>query len=305
MTIDASARAHVVALLLLILPMSGLAACPPQGQSVEQAKALIDSGHVIDDQATRQSYALELADCLASPDPLLRDRLAYTGLATWLRGGQLEVATRQALIERLRAVVAAGPDPSGFHWSFSMMVLSELVRADRIDPQLAPAELAAIVTQAAAAYRRIDDHRGYDAQAGWRHAPAHGADWLLQLAVHPGVGADALATLMQALASQIAPTGTHAYIHSESERQARSAYFAYQRDLLDAAWWQAWLDTLVAPGELGQWGAAFDSEPGLARRHNTLAFLHELGFAARANPSETNAQLAAMVDGAVRTVKGG
>lgn len=299
-------RKHWLAALAAgVLSNITLAACPPQGQSVELAQALVDSGYVIEDNSARQAYALELADCLASPDPLLRDRLAYTGLASWLRGEQIEVATRQALIERLRAVVEAGPDPAGFHWSFSMMVLSELVRADRIDPQLSAEQLAAVAAQAAAAYRRIDDHRGYDAQDGWRHAPAHGADWLLQLAVHPGIGADTLASLLQALASQIAPPGTHAYIHSESERQARTTYFAYQRGLLDKAWWQAWLDGLSAPGELGQWGEAFDSEQGLARRHNTLAFLHELGFAARLNPNEANDQLAAMVDWAVRKVKGG
>lgn len=282
-----------------------LAACPPQGQSIEQVLALVDSGYVIEDNSARQAYALELADCLASPDPLLRDRLAYTGLATWLRGSLLEVPIRQALIERLRAVVDRGPDAAGFHWSFAMMVLSELVRADRIDPQLPAEQLAAIAAQAASAYRQIDDHRGFDAGDGWRHAPAHGADWLLQLAVHPGIDADTLASLLQALATQVAPRGEHAYIHTESERQARTAFFAYQRGLLETAWWQAWLDGLSAPGDLSQWGAAFDSAQGLARRHNTLAFLHELGFAARLNPGEGNDQLAVMVDAAIRTVKGG
>lgn len=289
----------------LLLPLGAWADCPPQGQSIEQAQALVEAGHAIDDAAARQTYAIELTDCLASPDPLLRDRLAYTGLASWLRGGLLEPATRQTLIERLRAVVDGGPDPVGFHWSFAMMVLSELVRADRLDPQLPADELSAIAAQAAAAYRRIDDHRGYHPSEGWRHAPAHGADWLLQLAVHPGIEANTLAMLIEALATQIAPPGEHAYIHSESERQARTAYYAYQRGLLDTAWWQAWLDGLSAPGDLGQWGAAFDSSAGLARRHNTLAFLHELGFAARLNPGEGNDRLAAMVDAAIRTVKGG
>ncbi len=49
--------------------------------------------------------------------------------------------------------------------------------------------------------------------------------------------------------------------------------FALKRGLHDEAAWSAWLQGVVAPAPMPDWSAAFSSQAGLAKRHNTRAFL--------------------------------
>ena len=47
------------------------------------------------DDARRQALAVELLDCLASPDPELRDELALDALSHWMRGRLIAPTTLQ------------------------------------------------------------------------------------------------------------------------------------------------------------------------------------------------------------------
>lgn len=291
---------------LLGWPLAGLAGCPPSGWDKARLLQLAEAKFAGLTAVQRADLASGLVECLADADPQLRDAVAYTGLSHWLRGGELDPALRAALIERVMSMLQDADDTAGFARSFAALVLSELVRADRIDPQLPAPSLARIRHAAVAWYPQIRDYRAHDPVEGWRHAVAHGADLILQLAVHPATDAAALAELIRTLASQIAPAGDYGYRHSESERQARAVYFAYQSELLEQAWWSNWFDelTVIGPGKR-PWSESFDTAEGLARRHNTLGFLHEIGFAARLNKSERNNELARWADDAARRVKGG
>lgn len=297
---------RVLAISALYWPFAAAAQCPPTGWDEAALAKLREATFdgLADDR--RDRLALGLLDCLADPDPDLRDASAYSGLSHWLRAGQLSAELRAELIEEVLAKLTGNDDEGGFGRSFAALVLSELVRADRIDPQLSAAQRAQVRQATIDWYQQINDYRAFDPAAGWRHAVAHGADLILQQAVHPATDAEALAALMQALASQIAPAGDYGFRHSESERQARAAFYAYQRELLDETWWSEWLAALTEPTPAtGPWSAAFDSAEGLARRHNTLGFLHEIAFAARFNPGERNDTLAARADQAMRVVKDG
>jgi hypothetical protein len=301
----ASKRLRWLTFGLLGWPLLVAADCPPTGWDMQVLSQLREANFEGLTPQRRAALAAGLLDCLAAPDPQLRDGVAYSGLSSWLRGGLIEPALRAELTDRVLALLQGSEDELGFSRSFAALVLSELVRADRIDPQLPGPKLAQIRQTASDWYRQIADYRAFDPVEGWRHAVAHGADLILQLAVHPATDADALAELMQALASQIAPAGAYGYRHSESERQARAVYFAYQRDLLASAWWSNWLQELSANRPDNPWSAAFDSAEGLARRHNMLGFLHEIGFAARLNEGERNAELARWADEASRKIRGG
>jgi len=77
-------------------------------------------------------YLAALADCLASPDPGLRDQFAYTSLVSLLRDqrpadGQLEFLWDQ--LDRL----LQQPDPVGVAHPFAVLVLAEIARTDRIE----------------------------------------------------------------------------------------------------------------------------------------------------------------------------
>ncbi len=266
--------------LLLSCAMSAaVAQCPPQGTTRAGLLELREQGFAVADASERNRLARALLDCLADGDPELRDGVAFEGLSTWLRAGDLEGKTVRALTAKLLAVLQ-GPDNSeGVHHAFAVLVLSELARADRIQATLSSAQRKALVTAANAFMRGIDDHRGFDEIRGWRHQVAHGSDLVLQLAINPAITAEQAARLLDALATQIAPAGV-AYTEGEPERLARAVFFAHQRGLLDDSWWQQWFARISAPPTAGGWSEAFRSSAGLAHRHDTLAFLYALHFAA-------------------------
>lgn len=272
--------------LLLILGLPWATAAPAEEPKPTERAALLalpGSGFEVPDPAARSRLALELVDHLADPDPALRDGVAFTGLSTWLRAGLLDQATRQTLAERLLPRVEAEEDAAGFARSFAALALSEVARADRLDPRLSSEQRQRLITAAETFLLTTRDYRGFDDAAGWRHAVAHGADLALQLGLHRATTADETRRLLAAVASQVAPAA-HAYVHTEPDRLARAVFFLHARGQLDAAFWDGWFAALASPAPLGSWAAAFESTAGLARRHNLVAFLHALGFAARANP---------------------
>ena len=67
----------------------------------------------VEDAVKRNALALGLPGCLSSPDPALRDGIAYEALAQWMRRDQLDLATRRRLRDRLLAMLQE-PDAEGF-----------------------------------------------------------------------------------------------------------------------------------------------------------------------------------------------
>ena len=259
-------------LLLLSCSAPGvLAACPPQGWTRDALEALKKENFELEDTARRQALALGLLDCLADPDPALRDGIAYEAHATWLRGDALTPEIRQALMSRLLARL--GPDDEGFGAPFAALVLSEVARTDRILAWMTPAQREDLVRTGSGYLASVRDYRGFDAAEGWRHGVAHGADLLMQLALNPALDRGQLDRILAAVATQAAPAGEHFYTYGEPERLARPVLFALKRGLHDDAAWSAWLQGVTAPAPLPDWSAAFSSQAGLAKRHNTRAFL--------------------------------
>lgn len=270
--------------------------CPPAAWTTEALEQLKAREFAIGDPAERQALALALLPCLEEPNPLLRDEIAFTAYATWLRGGQLDAATRETLAGLLTARLEAGDPEPGFARPFAALVLSEVARADRLDPTLASPRLLALVDAAVAYLVGVRDYRGFDPIEGWRHGVAQGADLALQLGLHPALPPAKIRDLLDAIASQVAPRGEVFFQHGEPERLARAVYFIHQRGGLGDDTWDAWFASRGAPEPLADWSEAWSSRLGLAKRHNTVAFLFAVSFAARQNPGEASGRLAALAD---------
>jgi hypothetical protein len=71
--------------------------CPPAGYDRAALSALKANNFEIASARERRRFAQGLTACLASPDPELRDGIAYEGLATLLRARRLDVATQTAI----------------------------------------------------------------------------------------------------------------------------------------------------------------------------------------------------------------
>ncbi len=211
-----------------------------------------------------------LIACLDNPDPAVRDDFAFALWAQGLRGKHLNADGLRHAKQRLTAVLAAPDDPAGFRRPFAVLALSEVARADRVEPFLTEAELHALAATGATYLRGVADYRGFVEGQGWRHGVAHGADLLMQLALNPRLARADADLLLGAIAAQVAPPGSHAYVHGEARRLARLLFLAKRPDIDDAAW-AAWFKTLH-PGDAPRWKAPHSSTEGLAAVHNITAF---------------------------------
>jgi hypothetical protein len=265
-------RLALVAVLTLACDVAH-AACPSTDWSREAlATWKAESGAQLE-AGRRDALVSTLTDCLASPDPALRDGLGYEGLQTLLRATSLDHDRLRVLRDRLQGMLDA-PDPQGVARPFAALVLSEVARTDRVSPWMRADERAAMVERAAAYLASVDDYRGFDATTGWRHGVAHGADWVMQLAMNPALEKPQLDQLRDAVAAQVAPASGHAYVFGEPGRLARPLLFIAKRGLHDEAEWIAWFAALSK--SLDDPSRAWKDEGWLAKRHDLAAFLRVL-----------------------------
>lgn len=258
---------------LLISPASLFAQCPPKTQTEASLLALKKSEFLVPDDNARQALALGLLPCLSSPNPVMRDGIAFEAISFWLRKEQLNEATRRELLEKLQVNLTGGrPDKAGFSAPFSALVLSEVARTDRIKAWMTPDQRKQLVLVASDYMVGIRDYRGFDDKQGWRHAVAHSSDLAMQLALNPALDKSQLDLLLTATTGQIA-IGGHSYIHGELERLLRTVLYIAKRDLHAETEWQAWMNDLMKPAPLAKWDEAFSSNAGLAKRHNLQNFL--------------------------------
>ena len=266
-------RSFVMFFLLITAGHAVAADCPPEGWDKSRLLALKGRQFVVGDAPARARLANALLPCLSHADPALRDGVAYEALATWLRAGLLETTQIQAIsVQLLNQLEHPSDDRDGVAQPFAALVLSELSRTDRIAPHF-PASLRIRMRETAASYvEGVRDYRGFEDGLGWRHGVAHGADWIMQLALNPAYGRAELEPLRDALVSQISAHGDHAYVDGEAERLARAMLMLMHRSELDLVSWQVTLETIASPAPLPDWGAAFTTRRGLNQRHNVRLF---------------------------------
>jgi hypothetical protein len=272
------------------------AECPPADSTAASLRALKAQDWKVADDAKRQALALAIADCLEDPNPELRDDLAFDALSHWMRAGQLDTTTLQALRVRMLARLRAEPDDAaGVRRPFAVLTLAEVARADRIQPYLSVEQRAELVQAATRYLTSVRDYRGYDPSDGWRHGVAHGADFVLQLVLNPAVTRAHLESMLAAIASQVMPEG-HFYIYGESDRLVTPVFFIGRRKIMTADEWGAWFGRLAA-----QRKRTTPMQAALAANHNLEAFLLPL-YATLKQSNDSELQ-ALMLPGVLEAMK--
>jgi hypothetical protein len=265
------------AFFMAAMPLAAVEACVNETWPREALLKLKADAFVPAEGMDRYAAARQLIVCLASPDPTLRDGVAYEGLSAWLRQKAFDAEQMRELRTRLYERLDT-PDKDGFAAPFSALVLSEVARTDRIEAWMTDQERADMLAKAAGYLTSVRDYRGFEADAGWRHGVAHGADWLMQLALNPKLDAVQLRQLTDAAASQVRAADGHAYVYGESARLARPILFAARRDIRTEAEWTTWMDSLSAG--MADPKLAYQDAVWLAARHNLAAFLSTVYFEA-------------------------
>ncbi|WOI53552.1 DUF2785 domain-containing protein [Parvularcula sp. LCG005] len=294
-------RSACFAIAFCCMGSAHAAECAPLGLDRDGLLELREGGFVIADPAARRTFALDLAACLASPDPVLRDKIAYEGFSALLRGDQLETDTIRSLSDQLMGVLSAPADAAGFEKPFAALVLSEIARTDRFGDTMTPDGLDALVAAAAGYLLGITDYRGYDETDGWRHGVAHGADFAMQLALNDKLTSDQLHRLAAAIAAQTVPDDAHFYIYGEPGRLARPILFMSARNDRDDAYWSDWWAQLTASAAPSNgWDTAYESQAGLAALHNLRAFAQAVYINASLSQNEG---IRALLPGAEATLR--
>ncbi len=294
----------LIGLTLVCAPLAGcenevippVSTCSPDGYTESSLLELRENKFGVQDDAARQTLALNLIQCLSDPNPQIRDGVAYEALATWMRGTQLNAETIRTLKQTLLEIVNDGKikgvkDSSGFARPFAALILAEIARVDRTTPFMSNYDRTAFVAASADYMKSIKDYRGYNNKDGWRHNVAHGADWLMQLSLNEQLTKADFIQIRDAVQSQIRADKKHAYIHGESARLARPILFLARRGAFSQDEWTAWIEDISAPTPMSSWSAAFRSESGLAQRHNLKQFLNALYLNASLSQNDGTRQL--------------
>ncbi len=102
---------------------------------------------------------------------------------------------------------------------------------------------------------------------------AHAAYLLAQLALSSGLGKTELEQILAAIATQIVAADAHFYVYGESERLASAVVAVASREVHTSGEWSAWLEKVAGAAPFKKWGDLYWSQPGLAKRHDTMSFL--------------------------------
>jgi hypothetical protein len=264
---------NIVSTLLISCCTIVSAACPGTEKNLLNLAKLKASEWQMNDAALRQQTALDMLDCLASPNPQLRDELAFEALAFWMRGELLSIDTIHQIRRQLLVQVAVTPtvNDDGFVQPFAALVLAEVARVDRRKPFMTELQRTEMVNAAAEYLSFVNDFRGYDENSGWRHGVAHGADWMMQLSLNPSLNKRHHEIMLGALAKQIR-NDRHFYQYGEGERLMTPVFYLGLRSSLSNEEWDSWFASLHTTSL----ALKKTTQASLARKHNLTAFLSAL-----------------------------
>ena len=247
-----------IAVTTLALGLSLLAAPPhpkPFWRAVVAQKFDVPPGE------SAPALADELVGALGSPDPEMRDDLAFTILSSWIYTKKvLEPAHLQGMVKTLEANLTSGiggPESDRVLLrSFSALTLSIVAARHNVDPVLSPDEYNTLVDRALIYFHDEADLRGFDAQKGWIHTAAHTADLLKFLARNPALRVADQARILEALTTKNRDAAA-SFAQGEDERMARIVISIVRRDDFNRDGFKTWLAS-------AQTAAKFPNPPGVS-----------------------------------------
>jgi hypothetical protein len=238
-----------LSLLTICLAPAHVSAADDPG-SAPDTKALLQSivSHEFQPPAGRSPRDLmpDLTRALASPDPQLRDDLAFTILTAWIYEKRLLGPDElRGLIEKLLANLRSGIGQQNtdevFVRSFSALTLSVVVARDNAEPFLREDEFRRLFDAALNFFADERDTRGFDPTKGWIHTVAHTSDLLKFLARSRYVRPADQGRLLDALAAKLR-AAPEVFGQGEDERMARVVISLVRRPDLDENALRAFLD---------------------------------------------------------------
>lgn len=232
----------LILLFLCLLLCGSLAA--GQQHDREFWRSIAHNKYAVPRSESADALAPELSALLGSPDPELRDDLAYSILGTWILHNQLSVPTLISLMDEWKSNLKSGIGEAGtdsvLKRSFSALCLSEIAKREVKSPFMGEHRYHDLVAQAIEYLQAERDLRGYDAVLHWIHATAHTADLLAALADSPMLTRDEAASILRAIASRLS-TAPQVYTQGEQDRLAAAVVSVIHRKDFETTFFAPWL----------------------------------------------------------------
>lgn len=277
--------------------------CESFNWSKSKLLILKEQGFLLDNVEEKHILAKQLLHCLASPDPILRDNIAFTALSQWLRANDFGAEFYQTIYATLLNVLESNViDENAVYQSFAMLMVSEVARVDRKTPFLNNEQRDHLVDVGTGFLKSIEDYRGYDSNFGWRHSVAHTADLMLQLSLNPSIKKQHLHKMLKAISTQVVAKKNHSYIFGEAKRLAMPVIYIFLNNDLTIEEWQLWLSNVTSASPLKTWGDAYASQQGLSKIHNTQSFLFAFYALIKNSKNERLSEMVPALEKAIKVV---
>ncbi len=260
------------------------------------------SGLAVPDDRPLAELTTELTTMLGSPDPQLRDGLAYPTLATWIDRGvydDLIVGLGDGMAAGLTVGLGEQGTDSVFRRSYSVLVLAECIDRDSQESLVPVTKVMEWGDRVASWYLRERDVRGFVPGKGWAHAVAHGADAIGVLARSPHFGRNELTVLLDVIGDRVLAPVETPYLHGEPDRMALATMTVLRRNVVPLSVAEPWVARIAAGA---QRSVAPDDDPFLPTT-NAEAFLRalHLQLALAPSPPEIRPDLLLAVMAALRS----
>jgi len=248
--------AMFVALLLMCSPVPAQVRAPAEGAQGKPAhdrefwRSIAKNRYAVPEGQSVFPLLRELSGYLGSRDSELRDDLAYTIIAVWIKHQkQLSATELNSLVDEWRTNLRVGIGESGsdsvFKRSFSALCLAATAERDLKAPFLGEERYRTLLADALAYLKDERDLRGFDPAGGWIHATAHTADLLAALVSNPLITSQDEGRVLDAISGRL--TSAHEiFMYGEQDRLALVAARVARRKDFDTQAFHRWLTALDA-----------------------------------------------------------
>lgn len=228
----------------LVLALACATAASAQTRTSEQWVALAKGGFAVPAGETPHGLLVEMNGLLGSPDPVLRDEVAYSAAATWIVSKRLVGADDlRRLITLWSGNLDDGLGTSGddrvLTRSFSALCLSLIAAREAATPFLTATEVEAFSARLLTYFARERDTRGFVPERGWIHSVAHTADAFKFLARGSQWTPAQSARLLDAMRDKLEAIET-VFTWGEQERLGAALHAVVRRPDADTAAFEAW-----------------------------------------------------------------
>lgn len=269
-------RRHPIA-ALLVLGVNILLVLTASAQSQHDRSfwiAITKNKFAVPEHESADELSRELSVLLASPDPELRDDLAYSILTTWIyrKNSPISTPTLISLTDDWRVNLKSGLGESGTNSvlkrSFSALCLSSMAEREAKLPFMGAERYHQLVGEAVFYLTAERDLRGYDAKLHWIHATAHTADLLAALAKSQLLTQPEAAGILGAVTQRLS-TAPQVYTQGEQDRLAAAVATVIGREDFDTSTFGTWLDT-IRNDDRNVWTATTMESLARYQNHNYL-----------------------------------